>query len=455
MSDSVENTQQLITSRLRESIYPMQGVLSDFDPLLSRIEDAHFVLIGEATHGTQEFYNLRAEITKRLIQEKGFNIVAAEADWPDAYRVNRFVQGRSNDENSRQALSDFERFPVWMWRNTVVRDFATWLRDYNASQSDVNRRCGFYGLDLYSLNASIEAVINYLDEVDPEAAQRARYRYACFDHFGEDPQTYGYAASFDLTPSCEQEVVEQLVELRQQAFNYLHRDGFVAQDEYFYAEQNARIAKNAEEYYRSMFTGRVPSWNLRDRHMVQTLRELVEHVRKQGKEPKAVLWEHNSHLGDARATDMTRRGEVNVGQLVREQYGEDAVLIGFTTYSGTVTAASDWGAPYERKTVRPALPGSFEWLFHSIDVPRFSLLLDNAQESLADLQRDQLERAIGVIYLPETERISHYFYARLMDQFNAVMHIDHTHALQPLERTELWERGEEGGEVPETYPSGL
>jgi erythromycin esterase-like protein len=235
----------------------------------------------------------------------------------------------------------------------------------------------------------------------------------------------------------------------------LHRDGFVAQDEYFYAEQNARIAKNAEEYYRSMFTGRVPSWNLRDRHMVQTLRELVEHVRKQGKEPKAVLWEHNSHLGDARATDMTRRGEVNVGQLVREQYGEDAVLIGFTTYSGTVTAASDWGAPYERKTVRPALPGSFEWLFHSIDVPRFSLLLDNAQESLADLQRDQLERAIGVIYLPETERISHYFYARLMDQFNAVMHIDHTHALQPLERTELWERGEEGGEVPETYPSGL
>jgi erythromycin esterase-like protein len=415
------------------------------------IGDARFVLIGEASHGTHEFYQQRAEITKRLIQEKGFTAVAVEADWPDAYRVNRYVRGIGDDTTSADALAGFDRFPAWMWRNTEVVNFIDWLREYNNALPQNATKAGFYGLDLYSLHTSVEAVLSYLDKIDPEAAKRARYRYSCFEHFGEDTQGYGYAASFGLTESCQKKVINELLELQHRAGEYALADGQEAEDEYFYAEQNARLIKNAEEYYRSMFRGRVSSWNLRDRHMAETLDHLVTHLDKQRNRTKVVLWAHNSHLGDARATDMGDAGELNVGQLVRERYGRDAVLVGLTTYSGTVTAASNWGAPPERKRVRPGISGSYEALFHETGLPRFLLTLRSDDKAATALHKRRLERAIGVIYLPETERVSHYFHARLPDQFDAVLHFDETRALEPLERTSHWEKGE----VPETFPSSL
>jgi erythromycin esterase-like protein len=440
-----------ITTLTEELARPLTGAREDYDPLLEMIGDARFVLLGEASHGTHEFYRERAQITKRLIAEKGFRAVAVEADWPDAYRVNRYVRGASDDASANDALGDFKRFPTWMWRNTDVLDFVGWLRERNDALGDQAMKVGFYGLDLYSLFTSIEAVLAYLDKVDPEAARRARYRYSCFEDFGEDTQAYGYEAGFGLSESCENEAVGQLKELRRRASEYAQRDGRVAADEFFYAEQNARLVKNAEQYYRSMFRGRTLSWNLRDRHMAETLDALVAHLDQQGSRAKIVVWEHNSHLGDARATESGESGQLNVGQLVRERYGREAALVGFTTYTGTVTAASDWDGPAERKLVRPALLQSYESLFHRMPPPRFLLLTRENEEFAAALRAERLERAIGVIYRPQTERLSHYFSARLSDQFDAVMHFDQTRAVEPLERTALWETGE----APETYPSGL
>ncbi len=436
---------------VRQAAYQLTGKITDYNPLMEQIGDARFVLIGEASHGTHEFYRERAEITKRLIQEKGFTAVAVEADWPDAYRINRYIRAASDDTKSIDALANFGRFPTWMWRNTDVLNFVSWLRNYNDSLNQNAVKVGFYGLDLYSLYNSIEAVLNYLDKIDPEAAKRARYRYSCFDHFGEDTQTYGYTTSFGLSEPCEQEVVNQLVELQRRAHDYAQRDGRVPEDEFFYAEQNARLVKNAEEYYRAMFRGRISSWNLRDRHMAETLDRLFTHFDKQGQHPKIVVWEHNSHLGDARATDMGKTGELNVGQLMRERYNRDAFLIGLTTYTGTVTAASNWGAAAERKRVRPALRESYEALFHDTGLPRFLLNLQDKNPAVAQLRQPRLQRAIGVIYRPETERVSHYFQAHLPDQFDAVIHFDRTRALEPLERTPEWETGE----APETFPSGI
>lgn len=430
---------------------PLTDAAEDYDALLELVGKARFVLLGEASHGTHEFYYERARITKRLIEEKGFTAVAVEADWPDAYRVNRYVRGVSDDATSIDALGNFQRFPTWMWRNADVLDFVGWLRAYNDEFAQGTAQVGFYGLDLYSLNTSIEAVLGYLDKVDPEAAQRARYRYACFEDFGEDAQAYGYVASFSLSASCEHEVVNQLVDLQRRAAEYAGRDGRVAPDEFFYAEQNARLVKNAEQYYRSMFRGQVSSWNLRDRHMAETLDALMTHLRSQGQQAKIVVWEHNSHLGDARATQMGEAGELNVGQLVRQRYGKEAVLVGFTTYHGTVTAASEWGGYAERKRVRPALPHSYEALFHDLDLQRFLLCLRNGGAVAAGLHEPRLERAIGVIYRPETERLSHYFRARLSEQFDAVLHFDQTRAVEPLEPGTAWEKGE----TPETFPSGL
>lgn len=442
-----------LTRVIREEALPLAGVNTDYDSVMDFIDNARIVLLGEATHGTREFYQARAAITSRLIYEKGFSAVAVEADWPDAYRVHRYVQDLSNDASGEEALADFKRFPIWMWRNRDVLSFVEWLRRYNQHLPANHRRAGFYGLDLYSLHASVEAVISYLEKVDPEAARRARYRYSCFDHYGEESQTYGYAAHFGLSPSCENEVIAQLVELQRQRSAYLKRDGRCAQDEQFYAEQNARLVKNAEHYYRSMFQNRVSSWNLRDQHMGETLGELFAYLEKQGKGAKIVVWEHNSHVGDARATTMGQQGELNVGQLTRERYGQEAILIGFSTYAGTVTAASDWGAPYERKRVRPALDGSYEYLFHETAQKMrqrdFLLLLRNRQRMCSALHGPALERAIGVIYLPQTEQVSHYFRARLPEQFDAVVHFDETFAVEPLDRTALWDSGEE---IPETYP---
>jgi erythromycin esterase-like protein len=435
---------------VRAKARPLQGDPAQYDALLNGIGDARVVLLGEATHGTHEFYRERAFITRRLITEKGFTAVAVEADWPDAYRINRYVRGAGTDEDTIQALGDFGRFPTWMWRNADVLDFLGWLRAHNEAQPAA-RRVGFYGLDLYSLRTSMQAVLGYLDKVDPDAASRARRRYGCFDQFGEEMQEYGYAASHGFHPSCEREVVTQLVELHRQRAEYARRDGRVAADEFFYAEQNARLVRNAEEYYRTMFLGRAESWNLRDRHMVDTLQELLHFLDGLRPNARVVVWAHNSHLGDARATEMSIRGELNVGQLVRERYGANAVLVGFTTHTGTVTAASEWDGPAHRKHVRPALAGSYERLFHDAAMPRFLLPLRTDLELASALAAPRLERAIGVLYLPETERASHYFHARLPEQFDYVLHFDETRAVEPLERTALWE----AGEVAETFPSGL
>ncbi|WP_435015789.1 erythromycin esterase family protein [Tundrisphaera sp. TA3] len=428
---------------------PLTGSPGDYDPLLERIGDARFVLIGEASHGTHEFYAERAAITRRLIVEKGFTAVAVEADWPDAYRVNRYVRGAGGDGSARESLGDFIRFPRWMWRNEVVLDFVEWLRGHNERTPPGAAKAGFYGMDLYSLRASMEAVIGYLTRVDPEAARQAIRRYSCFERFGEDPQAYGQAASFGLGRSCEDAVVGQLLALQRRAADYATRDGQVAEDEYFHAEQNARLARNAEEYYRSMFRGRASSWNLRDTHMAETLEELVAHLDRHGARTKVVVWAHNSHLGDARATEMGEGGELNVGQLVRRARPRDAVLVGFTTYDGTVTAAADWDEPARRMAVRPGLAGSYEQLFHAVGVPRF--LLDLRDEEAARAVRGPLlERAIGVIYRPQTERRSHYFRARLAEQFDAVIHIDRTLPLEPLDLA-----SELTSETPETMPTGL
>jgi erythromycin esterase-like protein len=435
---------------LGKSAHPLTGASGDYDPLIDWIGSARVVLLGEATHGTHEFYHERAEITKRLITERGFTAVAVEADWPDAYRINRYVRGMSQDAESIDALADFKRFPTWMWRNADMLDFVGWLRAYNDSLPGKATKVGFYGLDLYSLHSSIEAVLRYLREVDPDAAKRAEHRYACFDHYGEDTQAYAYAAGFGMTKSCESEVVNQLVELRRKAEEYARRDGRIPQDEYFYTEQNARLIKNAEHYYRTMFQGQISSWNLRDGHMAETLDTLLAHLGGSDQPAKVVVWEHNSHVGDARATQMGDAGELNVGQLARERYGREARLVGFTTYTGTVTAASGWDGPAERKRVRPALPESYEAVFHDLAVPRILIKLSE-KNAIPSLRQARLERAIGVIYSPNTERLSHYFTAHLSAQFDAVLHFDVTRAVEPLDRTSGWE----AGEIPETFPSGI
>ncbi len=434
-----------LVQSVTDSAAELHGTAGDFDLVLDIVSDASVVLIGEASHGTHEFYRIRAEITKRLIRDRGFVAVAAEADWPDAYRINRYVRGTDDDGDATEALGGFRRFPQWMWRNADVLDFVGWLRQYDDERAHA-APVGFYGLDLYSLHASIDAVLTYLRVVDPEAARRAAQRYACFDHAGSEPAEYGYAATMGLTPSCENAVVQQLVELRRSAGVYASRDGRIAKDDLFYAEQNARLVKNAEAYYRAMVRDHVGSWNLRDGHMAETLEVLRGHTKG-----KIVVWAHNSHVGDARATGMGELGELNIGQLARQRYGDGARSIGFTTYTGTVTAASDWDADAERKRVRPALPESYEALFHATGIPTFALDLRSGASAAQVLERRRLERAIGVIYRPETERQSHYFVASLPRQFDAVLHYDTTRAVEPLERTGRWEHGE----IPETYPSAL
>lgn len=445
---------------LRQAAVELNGLVPDLDPLIARVGDARLVLLGEATHGTHEFYRTRAEITRRLIEEKGFTAVAVEADWPDAWRVDRFVRGHVTFEDdgtpgalrraAEHALAGFERFPAWMWRNEDVLEFVSWLRRRNDGRPPAER-AGFYGLDLYSLFSSMDAVLRYLERVDPAGARRARERYSCFDHSRGEPQAYGYLANMGLAPTCEREVLQQLVELRQRALEYARRDGAAAAADYFHVEQNARLVLNAERYYREMFHGQASSWNLRDRHMAETLENLRAFLARTGP-ARVVVWAHNSHLGDARATDMARAGELNLGQLVRERHAADAVLVGFTTYEGTVTAADEWGGPARQMTVRPALPDSYEELLHRTGIPAFLLLLgEGAVAEALDVAR--LERAIGVIYRPATERASHYFNARLPAQFDAVLHFDRTRAVEPLERVAT--PPDEAEEVPETWPSGV
>jgi erythromycin esterase-like protein len=440
---------------VQQHVQALTGKNHDFNALVDYIGDAQVVLLGESTHGTHEFYEARARITQKLIQEKGFNTVAIEGDWPDTNRANRFIQANRPSETAPQALEDFKRFPTWMWRNREILALVEWLQKHNSAQ-EPKKKVGFYGLDLYSLHRSIEAVIDYLDATDPAAALQARALYHCFERFGQDPQVYGYFAALNINESCKAAALHQLAALRKLAFDNINKYGLLEQDELFYAEQNARVVKNAEHYYRSLFEGSDEhSWNVRDRHMMETVEALIQHRTDYYGSAKTIIWAHNSHIGNARATSMGKRGELNIGQLARDKYGDKAVLVGFTTSQGTVSAATEWGGPVERKRVRAPLKNSWEELFQTVGttmgVHNFLLTINDKPEIKQALSQEKLERAIGVIYRPETERQSHYFYANLAEQFDAVIHYNTTRAVEPLERTSLWDQGE----LPETYPTGL
>lgn len=431
---------QKLIQVLNNGLEPLPEQGENYSSLIDKIANARFVMLGEATHGTKEFYQTRIEITQQLIEKKEFMAVAIEGDWPDAYTIHRYIQGKNNKATDYlQALEDFKRFPRWMWRNTTIPPFLRWLRKYNDHLPSETQKIGFYGLDLYSLNASMQAVISYLMQIDSEAAQRARKRYACFDHLNVDPQMYGYLTNIGIKKSCLNDAIAVLLELQHHAFEYLHHDGLSAEEDYFFATQNAHLVKDAEAYYRSMFEGRASSWNVRDTHMMDTLNNLADHLESRFKKPaKIVIWAHNSHLGDARATEMSEQGEINIGQLVREQHAAHSYSIGFSTYEGFVTAATDWDSPAERKKIVPGLVGSYEELFHHLKYKNFILDLVANKELDHYLQLPRLQRAIGVIYRPESERLSHYFFTHLPYQFDCMIHFDHSTAVQPLELNIEW-----------------
>lgn len=410
----------------------------NFGAFFDRFADARVVLLGEATHGTSEFYRARAAITRRLIEKHGFTIVAVEADWPDASRIDRYVRHRSPEPSREQA---FARFPTWMWANTDVLSFADWLRTHNESV-DADQRVEFRGLDVYSLTRSIAAVLHYLDKVDPPAAALARSRYGCLTPWQAEPAAYGRAVLSGADP-CERDVVAQLREILERRLEYLHHDG----EGFLDVAQNARIVRAAERYYRIMYHGSTESWNLRDRHMFDTLQRLLHH---RGETSKAVVWAHNSHIGNAAATSMGWSGEFNIGELCRTAFGHDAVLIGMSTDRGTVAAASEWDAPMQVKTVLPAREDSYEHLFRRTGLSRTltDWRMPAREDVRAALAIPRLERAIGVIYRPETEYLSHYFEAVLTDQFDAFVWFEDTRAVSPLPN----ERPT--GSV-ETYPFGL
>ena len=441
---------------LSRAAIPLGNGKGGSDALVDLVGDARIVLIGEASHGTHEFYAERAAITRRLISERGFSAVCIEGDWPDAHRVHEYIQGFSDDASAEEALSGFTRFPTWMWANDVVRDFVDWARAWNVERP-VAERAGFYGLDLYSMFTSMHSVLEYLERVDPMAARRARQRYACFDHFDEDSQSYGYAVAARMAEPCEQEAVRQLVDLRVHERHYLQQDGRPARDLFFSAEQNARLVANAEHYYRSMYHGRASSWNLRDRHMADTMDAILDHLESTGRSSKIVVWAHNSHIGDARYTDMKRRKELNLGQLARERHGDATRLIGFSTHTGTVTAAHDWDEPGVQYRVRPSLEGSWERVFHEtaaqVGADGYVVRIRGEADVERALSGWRLQRAIGVVYRPETERASHYYDVQLGKEFDAMIHIDTTSAIRAITPGEHWERGVR--EPAETFPTGL
>ena len=378
--------------------------------------------------------------------------MAIEGDWPDAYRVNRYVRGAREDRDAEEALRGFRRFPTWMWRNADVLDFVGWLRAHNDGLARGARKVGFYGLDLYSLGASMEAVIGYLDGQDPDAAARARARYECLQTLQRRQRRLrpgGAARRRRAVPTARDRAARRAAPPRRRV--PAAATGCAAEDEYFFAEQNAAVVANAEEYYRTMFGDQAGSWNLRDRHMADTLDQLVAHLDRHGGTARVVVWEHNSHIGDARATEMAQRGELNIGQLMRERHGRDAVNVGFTTYTGTVTAARNGAGPPSASTCARRRRDSYEALFHATRIPAFLLCPLDAGDSGRALREPRLERAIGVIYRPQTERQSHCFAASAAQQFDALVHLDLTRAVEPLERTPTWELGE----PPETYPSAL
>ena len=439
----------------RLAAVPLDGGEGEFDDLLRRVGNARFVLLGEASHGTQEFYAARERITMRLVAERGFSAVAIEGDWPDAYRVNRFVRGLGHDRDAAEALQGFRRFPTWMWRNTAVGDFVERLRDWNHGRPTA-ARTGFYGLDLYSLNVSMAAVLDYLEHEDPAIAARVRERYACFEPFGGDSQVYGLMTGLGSTPSCEEGVIRTLLDLQRRRTQAAAATN--DPEAQFDAEQNAALVRDAERYYRTMYLSDVSSWNERDTHMAQTLWAIDRHLSRPGRPAKIVVWAHNSHLGDARFTEMGQaRGELNLGQLVREQAPEACYLVGFTTHDGAVTAASEWDAAAEHKRVNPSRGDSIEGVLHATGRARCLLPFRDDPRLARAFEHPLLQRAIGVIYRPDTERQSHYFHAEVARQFDALIHIDRTSAVLPLEADAPWTSGHaaHAAEASETYPQGL
>lgn len=427
---------------LKKRALPL-GTAGDLDPLIERIGEARFVLLGEASHGTSEFYTWRARLSQRLIEERGFSFIGVEGDWPDCYRVNRYVRGLDDESHdANEVLHAFERWPTWMWANREVVALAAWMREHNRGRAP-EAQAGFYGLDVYSLWDSMRAVTQYLERIDPKLAAAARRAYNCFEPFAEDVQDYARATALVPT-SCEDETIAVLRDLRANAPAY-REDG---REGYFNAEQNALVARNAERYYRTMARGGPSSWNVRDHHMVETLDRLMEH---HGPAAKAILWEHNTHIGDARYTDMARAGMVNVGQLVRQSRGEQGVvLVGFGTHRGTVIAAEEWGAPMERMHVPAARPGSFEDKLHEANVGDALFLFDDSRNGgVPGLEEPIGHRAIGVVYDPDHERWGNYVPTIVPGRYDAFLYIDETRAVDPLHMPV-----HAGAEPPETYPSG-
>jgi erythromycin esterase-like protein len=437
-----------LVQQARERALPLRRP-EDLDPLVERIGAAHYALLGEATHGTHEYYTWRAEITRRLIRERGFNLIAVEGDWPDCYRLNCYVRGElGSGESAFDVLHTFDRWPTWMWANREIAHLAEWLRDWNADLPE-ERKVGFFGLDVYSLWDSMASVTRYLEHTAPELARSARESYACFDRFGGDVQDYARATRW-VPASCEHEVVSTLLELRRHAAALRQQDGNVARQAYFNAEQNALVAQNAEHYYRIMVRGGPDSWNLRDEHMLLTLDRLMQFHRELGGDSRAIVWAHNTHVGDARATDMTRAGMFNLGQLVRERHGADeTVLVGFGSHRGSVVAGRVWDAPMERMPVPEAQADSWEDVLHRTGVGDQLHLL--SPDKLPDAWSEARgHRAIGVVYDPRSEAFGNYVPTVLPERYDAFLFLDRTHALQALHL-----RVHDEQELPETFPSGV
>ena len=411
----------------------------DLDALVSDIEDKSIVMLGEASHGTHEFYTWRSAISKRLIEEKGFSFIAVEGDWPDCYKINRYVKGyKDTSDDIRNVLLNFDRWPTWMWANWEVAALAEWLNQHN-KKLPPDKKIGFYGLDVYSLWDSMYEMINYLDQEDPHAAMTVKRAIECFEPYQHNEQLY---ARYSLTKhSCRDKVLALLKEIRMKA-QFLDGD----REAGFNTEQNALIAVNAEKYYTSMMGFDNESWNVRDRHMMQTLDRLMKF---HGKNAKGIVWEHNTHIGDARATNMKRQGMINIGQLAREDYGEDKIyLVGFASHSGTVIAGDEWGAPMEELEVPAARPGSIEDILHKESASdRYILFSEGISEKMYETEIHH--RAIGVVYHPETERMSNYVPSVLSKRYDALVFLDETSALHPLHMHPHNEK------VPETFPFGF
>ncbi len=438
---SSPSVEKALIVHVRERTLPLRTA-DDLDPLLERIGDAHYVLLGEASHGTAEYYTWRTRLSQRLIREKGFSFLAVEGDWPDCYQVNRYVKRLPDSgANARDVLHAFERWPTWMWANEEIVALVEWLRRHN-DLLPPDRKVGFYGLDVYSLWESLYAILSYLQRVDPSTLPAAWKAFRCFEPYGEDVQRYARATVLVPT-SCAEEVVGLLGQLRRKAREY-RQDG---RESYFQAEQNALVVQNAESYYRAMVRGGPESWNIRDRHMTETLERLMRH---HGPDAKAIVWEHNTHIGDARFTDMAEDDMVNVGQLIREGHGEEGVvLVGFGSHHGSVIAGDEWDAPMERMTVPPARAGSWESVLHAAGADD-KLLLFSSADSSGPMSERRGHRAIGVVYHPKYEHLGNYVPTVLPRRYDALLYLDETEALHPLHLVPRVE-----GELPETYPSGV